>query len=76
MARQETLSIRVAGSNPLHHLWNNHGVWWIHYTILINGVRQRRMRYSLRTRDLTEAKEKRDRIFDSLGAGDEGKRAG
>lgn len=76
MAIQETLSIRVAGSNPLHHLWNNHGVWWIHYTILINGVRQRRMRYSLRTRDQTEAQEKRDRIFAELRAGDGKRRAG
>ena len=66
MARYETLSIRVDGSNPLHHLWNNHGVWWIHYTILINGVRTRRMRLSLRTRDAEVAREKRDLLFAEL----------
>ena len=73
MARHETLSIRVDGSNPLHHLWNNHGVWWIHYTILINGVRQRRMRLSLRTRDVEVARERRDRLFAELsGVAEEG----
>ena len=67
MNRNEVLSIRVDGSNPRHHIWNNHGVWWIHYTVLVGGVRQRRMRYSLGTRDEQEAARLRDRIFQGLG---------
>ena len=67
MNRNEVLSIRVDGSNPRHHIWNNHGVWWIHYTVLVGGVRQRRMRYSLGTRDEQEAARLRDRIFQGSG---------
>ena len=28
-----TLSIRTKADNPDHHLWNNHGIWFVHYTI-------------------------------------------
>jgi len=47
-------SIRVEPRNPTHHLWNNNGVWWIHYTVHFDH-RKRRVRRSLGTRSLTEA---------------------
>ena len=60
---QNQLSIRVNSSNPNHHLWNNHGVWWIHYTVLEDGLWQRRVRRSLKTRDRSVARQKRDRLL-------------
>ena len=53
------LSIRVDASNLDHHLWCNHGVYWIHY-VVHEGNRKRRVRHSLRTRDLCEARQLRD----------------
>ena len=27
------LAIRLDPANPDHHLWNNNGTWWCHFTI-------------------------------------------
>ncbi len=66
-----TLAIRVDAENPNHHLWNNHGSWWIHYTLHLQGHRKRRVRRPLGTRDLEEARALRDRLFAALGADSE-----
>jgi hypothetical protein len=55
-------SIRVQDSNPNHHLWNNNGTWWIHFTIHF-GHRKRRIRRSLKTRSLADAIDRRDRVL-------------
>jgi hypothetical protein len=52
-------SLRTDKSNDTHHLWCNNGTWWIHYTIHF-GHRARRIRKSLRTRSLQEARASRD----------------
>jgi hypothetical protein len=71
---QNQLSIRVNANNPNHHLWNNHGVWWIHYTVLIDGAWQQRVRHSLGTKDRAVARRKRDRILAfGRGVGDSGR---
>jgi hypothetical protein len=57
------LSIRVGAANPLHHLWNNNGTWWIHYTIHPDACTKARVRRSLRTRELAEALARRDEIL-------------
>ncbi len=57
------LSIRVEAANPLHHLWNNNGTWWIHYTIHPDTRTKARVRRSLRTRELAEALVRRDAIL-------------
>jgi hypothetical protein len=57
------LSIRVQGENPLHHLWNNNGTWWIHYTIHPDAYTKARIRRSLRTHDLATAIQRRDEIL-------------
>jgi hypothetical protein len=54
------LSIRVAGGNRLHHLWNNNGTWWLHYTEHLADFTKRRVRRSLRTHDLELAIRRRD----------------
>ena len=27
------LALRVTRGKPAHHLWNNNGTWWVHYSI-------------------------------------------
>jgi hypothetical protein len=63
------LNVRIDASRPDHHLWNNHGIWWCHYTLLRPDGRKRRVRVSLETRDAGEARSKRDELFRRLGAG-------
>ena len=57
------LSIRTDRHNPNHHLWNNNGTWYLHYTVLTSPVTAERIRTSLRTRDLDQARRKRDAII-------------
>ena len=54
------LSIRTDNRNPNHHLWNNNGTWYLHYTVLTSPVTAERIRRSLKTADLEEARIKRD----------------
>jgi len=54
------LSIRVSEANRLHHLWNNNGTWWLHYTEHLADFTKRRVRRSLRTPDLELAIARRD----------------
>jgi hypothetical protein len=57
------LSIRINIRRRDHHLWlNNGGVYWVHYTLHFDH-RKRRIRRSLRTRDLERAIELRDELF-------------
>jgi hypothetical protein len=59
----ETLAIRVNADNSNHHLWQNGESWWIHYTVHTGDGRKRRVRYSLETTDLRQARLLRDAIF-------------
>ena len=61
------LSARIDGTNRFHHLWNNNGTWWIHYTLHWE-FRKRRIRRSLRTTDASEAIFRRDAVFARLVA--------
>jgi len=61
------LVTRVRGNNPNHHLFNNNGTWWLQVT-LHNGPFSERIRQSLKTRDLAEARRKRDTLFARLSA--------
>ena len=56
-------SIRVAGNNPDHHLWNNHGIWWCHFTVHQSDFTKRRIRRSTGTRDRLEARRVRDALL-------------
>lgn len=59
------LSIRVSEANRLHHLWNNNGTWWLHYTEHLADFTKRRVRRSLRTHDLELAIRRRDEALNS-----------
>lgn len=58
-----TLASRIDGSNPNHHLWNNRGTWWCHFTLHRPDYTSERVRVSLRTRDLTLARRRRDELL-------------
>ncbi len=59
-----TLTVRVNPENPNHHLWNNNGVWWLHYTLHRPDYTKQRVRCSLKTNDLVVARQRRDDFFD------------
>jgi hypothetical protein len=58
--------IRVRAENENHHLWNNHGTWFLHYTIHPTPYTKERIRRSLGTKDVKVARERRDSFFDQL----------
>jgi hypothetical protein len=62
----QKLSVRIDAKNPNHHLWNNHGVWWIHYTIYPTPWTQKRVRRNLKTRAVEEARRLRDAALEEL----------
>ncbi len=59
-------SIRCNSRKLNHHIWNNHGIWWCHFTLRSSLGASKRVRRSLKTRDVAVAREKRDRIFAAL----------
>ncbi|MFM9000872.1 MAG: hypothetical protein ACKORB_04520 [Opitutia bacterium] len=56
-------SLRIDETNRLHHLWNNNGTWWVHYTEHLPDFTKRRVRRSLGTRDQEEAVRRRDALL-------------
>lgn len=58
--------IRVRAENPNHHLWNNHGTWFLHYTVHPTPFTKERIRRSLGTKDVRVARERRDAFFANL----------
>jgi len=59
-------SIRIRAENPNHHLWDNHGTWFLHYTVHPTPFTKERIRCSLRTKDLETARRQRDHILAGL----------
>ena len=62
-SQSEETALRIDESNLNHHLWNNNGTWWIHYTIYPTPVTVERIRRSLKTKNLNEARVLRDKIL-------------
>ena len=62
----QKLSLRLNTANPNHHLWNNHGTWWLHYTIHKQDFTKERVRVSLGTALAAEARRARDRVIAAL----------
>jgi hypothetical protein len=59
----EELAVRIDDANRNHHIWNNNGTWWVHYTIYPTPVTAERRRRSLRTNDASTARVRRDALF-------------
>jgi hypothetical protein len=53
----------MPGFNPDHHLWRNGRLWWIAFTVVYDGWRQERVRRSLGTADVEEARRRRDALL-------------
>ncbi len=57
----------VPGSDPFddpnHHLWRNGRFWWVAFTVHVPGYRKERIRESLGTTDLIEARHRRDALL-------------
>ena len=53
------IAIRI-GSNLNHHIWNNNGTWWLHYTEHLADYTRRRVRISLHTHNVRAARAIRD----------------
>lgn len=64
----ETKDLGTGRENPNHHLWNNHGTWFLHYTTYPTPLTKERIRRSLGTKDLEVARRRRDLFFASPGA--------
>ena len=62
------LSLRTDPNNPNHHLWNNNGTWYLHYTVLTTPTTAERIRTSLKTANLTMARQTRDRLLKAVEA--------
>lgn len=62
----DRLAVRVDPSNPDHHLWNNRGTWWCHFTLHRADYTARRVRVSLKTRDQQEARARRDKLLSAI----------
>ena len=63
MTKTPTASIRVLPDNPDHHLWNNNGTFWCHYTLHFPDYTKHRVRQSLGTPCLKTARKLRDQIL-------------
>ena len=57
------LAIRIDNDNQNHHLWNNNGTWFIHFTHHPNKLQAQRIRRSLKVH---EARLRRDQFFGSF----------
>jgi hypothetical protein len=60
------LATRRTDTNPNHHLWNNNGTWWLHFTLHSDTGTKKRHRISLKTPDPESARRKRDRILTAI----------
>jgi len=49
--------------HPDHHLWRNGRLWWVAFTVHLPGWQKERVRLSLGTADLCEARQRRDQLL-------------
>lgn len=54
--------------NPDHNIWNNNGTWWAHFTVHLPDRTKERVRVSLGTKDIAEARRQRDFIMRGTNA--------
>ncbi len=49
--------------DPDHHLWRNGRLYWVAFTVHLPGWQKERVRLSLGTDDLQEARSRRDHVL-------------
>lgn len=57
------VAARKREGNLNHHLWNNHGSWWCHFTVHLPDFTKKRVRLALDTDDACHARRLRDTLF-------------
>jgi hypothetical protein len=50
-------------ADPDHHLWRNGRLWWVAFTVHLPGWQKERVRCSLGTDDVVEARRRRDDLL-------------
>lgn len=65
--KKRTGSTLEGGSNANHHLWDNHGTLWCHFTLHLPDCTKERVRLALGTRDFAEARTLRDGLLHLFG---------
>ena len=60
---QIELAVRIDPENSDHHIYNNNGTFWIHYTEYPTPITAERVRKSLKTKDIKVARRRRNEIF-------------
>ena len=58
-----SLPADLTAGDPDHHLWRNGRLWWIAFTVHLPGWQKERVRVSLGTADLAEARHRRDELL-------------
>ena len=56
-------SADVGALDPDHHLWRNGRLYWVAFTVHLPGWQKERVRLSLGTADLSEARRRRDALL-------------
>lgn len=54
---------RTPAAPPDHHLWRNGRLWWVAFTVHLPSWQKERVRLSLGTDDLEEARRRRDELL-------------
>jgi hypothetical protein len=67
MNQEAKLSVRCRSGNANHHLWNNNGTFWCHLTVHLGDFTKERLRLSLETCDVHQARRLRDSLFALFG---------
>jgi hypothetical protein len=49
--------------DPNHHLWRNGRLWWVAFTVHLPSWQKERVRLSLGTDDVVEARRRRDQVL-------------
>lgn len=63
MGSSEIKGSKRGDFNPDHHLWNNNGTWFMHYTVYPTSITKERVRWSLKTRCVHTARLRRDALI-------------
>jgi hypothetical protein len=53
----------VSAIDPDHHLWLNGRRWWCSFSVVVHGWQQRRVRVSLSTAQIAQARRRRDGLL-------------
>lgn len=67
MNEQAKLSLRCRPGNENHHLWDNNGTWWCHLTVHLSDFTKQRLRLSLETDNVQNARSLRDSLLALFG---------